>query len=233
MRKKVTFKTPITLLILFFVFTLCVKLIDVKAIGPEGSEVGFAGINRLFYELIGYRPAYYVCTQIVGYIAISIMIFFFLIGLKQLIQRKSLPKVDQNIMMMGTAYFIMLVFYGLFQLIVVNYRPVIIDLKEGLEASYPSSHTVLAIGTFLLAALQVPYYVKKEKSQVILKSLCLFFVLYMIVGRMISGIHWFTDIIAALILAAAVVTLYMAAEQTFIYNRVNNSCEKENPEDGK
>ena len=66
--KKRNIITSITLLILSVVFTLLVKNIDVKAIGPNESLVGFADINKLFHNLIGSNMAIYKITEIIGLI---------------------------------------------------------------------------------------------------------------------------------------------------------------------
>ena len=141
--KKRNIITSITLLILSVVFTLLVKNIDVKAIGPNESLVGFADINKLFHNLIGSNMAIYKITEIIGLIPLLIAFIYVIIGIKQLITRKSLLKVDKEIYLLGLFYILVLGVYIFFEKVVINYRPVLID--NILEPSYPSSHTLMSI----------------------------------------------------------------------------------------
>ena len=46
---------------LFLILILLVKTVAVEAIGPQGTEVGLAGINGFFSERIAYNNAFYKC----------------------------------------------------------------------------------------------------------------------------------------------------------------------------
>ena len=112
---------------------------DVQPIGPNGSRVGFAAINGAFHALTGVHWALYTLTDWLGLVPIGIAFGFAVLGLVQLIRRKSLLRVDRDILMLGGFYIVVLAAYVLFETVVINYRPVLIGGK--LEASYPSEVT--------------------------------------------------------------------------------------------
>ena len=101
----------------------------------NGSRVGFAAINGAFHALTGVHWALYTLTDWLGLVPIGIALGFAVLGLVQLIRRKSLLKVDRDILILGGFYIVVLAAYLLFETVVINFRPVLIDGK--LEASYP------------------------------------------------------------------------------------------------
>lgn len=194
------------LFLLFIVFTILAAAVDVKPIGPEQSTVGFASINQFVFGLLGVNMLWYNITGWLGIVSLAVAFGFAVLGLFQLIKRKSIWKVDLHILLLGVFYFIMLVFYGLFEFVIINYRPVI--LEEGLEASYPSSHTMLVICIMVTAMLQFHYYLKNKICLAAADIICVFILGATVIGRLLSGVHWFTDIIAAVILSSALIGLY-------------------------
>ena len=100
----------------------------------------------------------------------------------------------------------MLFFYLLFEVLKLNWRPVI--LKEGLEASYPSTHTLLAVcaaggAAIFLSRLKI----RRELRLIGIAALC--FVGFMtVLCRLLSGVHWVTDVLGGVILGAALLQLY-------------------------
>ncbi|MBQ6670504.1 MAG: phosphatase PAP2 family protein [Firmicutes bacterium] len=199
----------IALFVLFIAFTAAVCLVDVKAIGPQGSSVGLAGINGAFAEKFAYNETFYKLTKYLGYLAILVVIFFAALGIMELVAKKSIGKVSNGILMLGALYVAVAVFYVLFNKVIVNYRPVLED--GALEASYPSSHTMLAVCVFISAAVQI----SRGRGAAAFKKICrtVFWALavIMVVGRTISGVHWFTDIIGGVLLSAALLTAYCAS----------------------
>ena len=121
----------------FIIFTILVKVIDVQPVGAEGS--GFAGLNTAVFSLLGTNHFCYLATQLFGVLAILVAAVFAVLGFVQLLKRKSLLKVDREILMVGIVYVLVIILYILFEKLAINYRPVVLD--EGLEASYPSTHT--------------------------------------------------------------------------------------------
>ena len=193
--------------LLFILFTICVACIDVKPIGPEESEVGFAALNQFVFQNLGVHPVWYAMTEWLGVAALLVALGFAAVGLYQLIRRKSIRKVDRRIMALGFFYGLVLACYLFFEQVVINYRPVI--LGDGLEASYPSSHTMLVVCIMATAVLEVralwpdrkTLYCGTKWAAVLLSAVT-------VVGRLLSGVHWFTDIVGGILLSAALVVLY-------------------------
>ena len=199
----------IVLFVLFIAFTAAVCLYDVQAIGPQGSSVGLAGINSTFAQKFAYNGTFYKLTKYLGYLAILVVIFFAALGVMELVKKKSLGRVSNGILMLGALYVAVAVFYVLFNKIIVNYRPVLED--GALEASYPSSHTMLAVCVFISAAVQI----SRGRGAAAFKKICAVvftaLAVIMVVGRTISGVHWFTDIVGGVLLSAALLTAYCAS----------------------
>ena len=193
----------------FLLLILLLKTVDVKPIGPEGSKVGFAALNGGWFNLTGVHKGWYNLTQALGYVAIALVVLAAVMGLLQLIKRKSFFKVDGDILVLGGLFIAIMFFYIVFNILKVNYRPVILNVKDGLEASFPSSHTMLAVSVF--AAL-IPIFQRRIKNRNIKLAVTGVLALLMvltIVGRLVCGVHWFTDILGGLLLSASLVLLYM------------------------
>ena len=198
---------------IFIVFTLLIKVIDVKAIGPEDTKVGFAALNGFVFRLIGQHEFFEKLTKILGYIALLAAAGFAAVGVLQFLKTKSLGSVDREIMILGVFYVVVLIAYVFFELCIVNYRPVILD--EGIEASYPSSHTVLVICIFATAPGMIYRLTKNTMFYSVSKYACYVVIAVMVIGRLISGVHWFTDILGGILLSAALVYFFNGAMEYF------------------
>ena len=206
---KPVFGLGIGLLAAFGLWTLAVCLIDVQPIGPDGSAVGFAALNGFLHRLTGVHWWLYALTDWLGLIPLTVAALFGLLGLCQLIRRKSIRKVDSNILVLGGFYTAVIAVFLLFEKCVLNYRPVLI---EGvLEASYPSSTTLLTMCVMPTAALQLRSRIQNPGLRTALIAAIWLFTALMVLGRLISGVHWFTDIVGGALLSAGLVTLYRAA----------------------
>ena len=188
----------VILTVISIAYTFLVKKIDVKAIGPNNSKVGFAKLNGLFSKLVGSNMTIYKITEILGYIVILIVLVYGVIGFIQLIKRKSIKKVDREIILLGVLYVLMAVVYVAFEKIVINYRPILIDGE--LEASYPSSHTLLAICICLSSLLVSKNYVN-DKYLKITNIVTIVLLLGVFAGRVVSGVHWISDIIGGILIS--------------------------------
>ena len=147
----------------FVLWTLLLCFVDVRAIGPEGSSVGFSALNGFIHEKIGVNMYLYNITDWLGLVPIGVALGFAILGLIQLIKRKSLLRVDRSILALGVFYIIVVAVYLFFEIVVINYRPVLI---EGcLEASYPSSTTMLVTCVMPSAAMQA-----KERVNFIMET---------------------------------------------------------------
>ena len=207
MRKKNVIYSVI-LLIVSIVYTLIVKYVDVKEIGPNGSSVGLSWLNGLFHKLIGNNMFIYKISEIFGYLLFILVLIFGCIGLYQLVKRKSLFKVDSEIIKLGCFYVLMLAVYVFFEKVVINYRPVLID--GVLEASYPSSHTILSLCIGLSSIIVGQRYYNKKYIKKI-NTITLIIVGIVLFGRILSGVHWISDIIGGILISLTLISLFRLA----------------------
>lgn len=195
--------------VLFVAFTLIVKFVDVEPIGPEGTSVGLAALNKAASDALGFNRTLYDVTDWLGVVALAAAVAFAVIGVVQLIRRKSLKKVDFEILALGVFYIVVAAFYVFFELAIVNYRPIILGAAP--EASYPSSHTVLAVCVLGSAIVVVHRKLNSRPWRIAAESAFAALAVVIVVGRLLSGAHWLTDIIGGLLLSAALVSGYIAA----------------------
>ena len=196
----------ISSLLAFALWTLLLRLVDVKAIGPEGSSVGFATLNGYVHEKIGVNTCLYDITDWLGLVPIGVALGFAILGLIQLIKRKSLLKVDRSILALGVFYIIVVAVYLFFEIVVINYRPVLIE--SCLEASYPSSTTMLVTCVMPSAAMQAKERIKNKALRQGVIIIIIAFIAFMVVGRLLSGVHWISDIIGGALFSLGVVMAY-------------------------
>lgn len=194
------------LLVLFLILIVLIKTVDVQPVGPEKSQIGLAAINTSFHNLTGLQMTLYKVTQVTGYLAILSVVIFGLWGVWQLIQRKSIARMDKDILLLGGLYAALAVCYLFFEKCIINYRPVILD--EGLEASFPSSHTMLAMCLMLAAMEQLRRRLKDQPLGRILSMVCAVLLAVTVIGRLLSGVHWLTDILGGLLLGGALYLFY-------------------------
>ena len=206
MKKQNQLYTALGLLTAFILWTAAISLIDVQAIGPKGSTVGFSTLNGFVHNLIGVHFSLYVITDWLSLIPACFMLGFALLGLVQWLKRKSLFKVDRGILALGGFYLAVLGVYLFFETCVVNYRPVLVD--GCLEASYPSSTTLLVLTVMPTALMQLRRRIKNSSLRRLVTFAISAFTVLMVVGRLSSGVHWFTDIIGGILFSAGLVTLY-------------------------
>ena len=192
----------------FVVWTILIQTVDVQPAGQNGTDIGFATINCRFHQMTGVHMVIYTITDWLGLVPIFICLIFAGIGLAELIQRKSLFKVDYDILVLGIYYIIVIFGYLIFEMIPINYRPVLIDGFN--EASYPSSTTLLVLSVMPTLWFQAK---RRMKNEILLKCVCVFSVLFsifMVVGRTIAGVHWLTDIMGSILLSTGLFLLYRA-----------------------
>ena len=196
----------LALFLLFVLWTLAIKLIDVQPIGPNGSEVGFAALNGFIHDVTGVHMELYIITDWMGLVPMFAAFGFAVLGLVQLIKRRSFLKVDYSILVLGGFYILVISAYILFEMLAVNYRPVLID--GYLEASYPSSTTLLVMCVMPTSVMQLHTRIKNKNIRNIIFVVIYVFTAFMVIGRFISGVHWLTDIVGGIILSAGLVMLY-------------------------
>ena len=196
------------LLTAFVLWTVAICFVDVRAIGPQGSSVGFAGINGFVHTLTGVHFSLYNITDWLGLVPIFVCIGFGILGLVQWIKRKSIRKVDHNILILGGFYIVTIAAYLFFESVAINYRPVLIN--GYLEASYPSSTTMLVMCVMPTAIMQLGSRIKSKALRNIVAVSIITFITFMVIGRLFSGVHWFTDIVGGTLLSTGLVMLYRA-----------------------
>lgn len=199
----------IFLLTAFALWTLLIMFVDVQAAGPKGSNVGFAAFNTWFHQLAGVHWTLYTVTDWLGLVPIAVCLCFGCLGLCQLIKRKSLLKVDADILLLGGYYILVIFGYLFFEMVPINYRPVLID--GFLEASYPSSTTLLVLSVMPTLMFQIKRRSHNKTVKNVVIGFVLLFSAFMVIGRLISGVHWATDIIGSVLLSFGLFKLYQSA----------------------
>ena len=208
MKKRIALSASITFLVLFLIFTVLVITVDIQPIGPNNSNVGLATMNGAVADAIGYNDTWYTISEYVGYIPLAIAGSFAFLGFFQAIQRKSLAKVDRQLYILASFYMLLLSVYCLFEAVVINCRPILLDGK--LEASFPSSHTMLAICIMSTAIFEFHALIKERKALLIAAdTICIAIGSVVVIGRLLSGVHWLSDIIASIILSGALVCFFV------------------------
>ena len=191
-KKKRNFLISTILILLAVVFTILVKVVDVKQVGVNGTSIGFATLNQVVFKTTGVNMMWYHITD--------------WLGLIQLIKRKSLFKVDKEIIILGLFYIVVISLYVFFEKVIVNYRPIL--MNGFLEASYPSSHTLMTI-CLCGSSIIVNKKVFNNKITKFMNILSVVIIFITVIGRLISGVHWFTDIIGGIFISIALLmTLY-------------------------
>ena len=196
----------VCMLVLFVLWTVAVRLIDIKAIGPQGSTVGFATLNLLVHKFTGVHMSLYTITDWLGIVPFVFVIGFGILGLVQWIKRKHLLKVDYSILVLGGFYIVVMAVYVFFEMHVINYRPILIN--GYLEASYPSSTTMLVMCVMPTAIMHFNCRIKNCLLNRCVIFAIVAFIAFMVIGRLVSGVHWFSDIIGGTMLSTALVLMY-------------------------
>lgn len=209
MRRKKLLRECILLFIIVIIYTILTKVFDVAAVGPQNSEVGFSTINHYIALKIGYNETFYQISKILGLIPFLLILYYGLIGLRQLIKRKSLLAVDQELLILGCFYILVGLVYVFFEKVIINYRPVMFDGL--LEASFPSSHTMLALTIGLSSLLISKEYIPNYQACKIINILTWIVMIALVLTRLLSGVHWFTDIIGGVLISLFLVQLYRSS----------------------
>ena len=204
--KKRIFYLGLGFLVAFALWTAAISLVDVQPIGPEEASVGFAGLNGFFHRLTGVHMELYHITDWLGLVPVAVGFGFAVLGFAQWIKRKNLLRVDRSLLVLGGFYIVTLAAYLFFESYVVNYRPVLIDGFP--EASYPSSTTLLVLCVMPTAALQLQQRIKHPVFRSCVSYAIAGFTVFMVAGRLLSGVHWLTDIIGGILLSAGLVITY-------------------------
>ena len=196
--------------LLFVVLIVMLCTFDVQPIGPEGTEIGFAMLNSTVRGTLGESDLWYSVSSIFGYLSIASAGIFVLLGAVQMLKRKSPLKVDKKLYALAGLYAVTVFFYVFFEIVIINYRPIIEAGAEHVEASFPSSHTMLTCVIMGGAFVLIGKYIKNRGLCTALRCFAVAVAVITVVGRLLSGVHWFTDIIGGVLISLALVTIFSA-----------------------
>ena len=209
--KRKSFLTGGILLLGFALWTILIQTVDVQPVGVNGTSVGFAAVNTWFHRMTGVHMSIYTITDWLGLVPIAICMGFGILGLMQWIRRKSIVQVDKDILLLGGYYILVIIGYLIFEMIPINYRPILID--GAMEASYPSSTTLLVLSVMPTLLFQVNRRAKNPTARRITAAFVVLFSAFMVIGRLIAGVHWLTDIVGSVLLSAGLYILYRTTAQ--------------------
>lgn len=212
-RETGSLRAGLIVLAAFAVWTVLIQEIDVQPAGPMGTLIGFASLNGWFHALTGVHMTLYTVTDWLGLVPIFICMLFGGIGFVQLVKRRSLFRVDADLILLGIYYVVVILGYLIFEMIPINYRPVLIN--GILEASYPSSTTLLVLSVMPTLNFQVKRRTRNTKIITAICAASVLFAVFMTAGRTVSGVHWLTDIIGSVLLSAGLYLLYRSGAQRF------------------
>lgn len=205
MKNRIKFIASGVFFALFAIMIVLVRFVDVATVGAGGTSIGLSHINTAVRDALGVHIVWYDITQILGYLAILVAFSFAMLGLYQLIRRKSLKKVDPEIWALAGLYMAVIALYALFEVVIINYRPIIMPGEADPAASFPSSHTMLIFTVMTSAPAMLSKYIKNKKIVCAAALLCAAVVLLTVFGRLYCGVHWFTDILAGVLISASLV----------------------------
>lgn len=206
MRNRKLLFTGIAMLTFFSIWTVLIQTIDVQDVGVHGTKIGFAAINTWFFRWTGTNRSLYLITDWLGLVPIGVCAFFGFVGLKQWVKRKSLFKVDVDLILLGGYYIIVIISYLVFEMIPINYRPILID--GSMEASYPSSTTLLVFSVMPSLTFQIDRRIEKPALRNAGHGFTAAFSAFMGIGRLLSGVHWCTDILGSVLLSTGLFAIY-------------------------
>ena len=197
-------------LALFLLWIVLLKTVDVRPVGPAGTSIGFATVNAAFQEAFTFNKLLYTVTKLLGVLTIAVAGAFAIFGVVQWIQRRKLLRVDREIRNLAVLYVVFALLYVFFEKVIINYRPMIMPNETDPEASFPSTHTMLVCVVMGSTILLLKKYIHNDVLRLILQIVSALIIVVMVVGRLLCGVHWLTDIIGGVLISAALVSAYAA-----------------------
>ena len=222
-RGKRNLSAGLVLLAAFVLWTIMLQYVDVQPAGPHGTEIGFGTVNVWFHQITGVHMAIYTLTDWLGLVPVFICLCFGIMGMIQSVKRRSLRNVDSDIILLGVYYVLVILCYLVFEMVPINYRPILIN--GVLEASYPSSTTLLVLCVMPTLKFQVD---RRSVSGMLRKAVTIFVIVFsafMVIGRLISGVHWATDIIGSVFLSSGLFMIYRYMTECSEPKKMNLSVE--------
>lgn len=190
----------------FAALTVSVATVDVKT-AANGGRIGLGTLNIAVYGFFGENSVWDIISDVLLAVAF-IQAAFFTIFAAQAIKRKSPLKADGELYLLLCAYAAVALFYVLFELLPVNYRP----LAGGEnDSSYPSTHTLIAATVCGTGIPLILKYIKNARLGGFAVALSVAVTVINVAGRLFSGMHWLTDIAGGALLSAAITFSFAAA----------------------
>ncbi|RKM58449.1 phosphatase PAP2 family protein [Butyrivibrio sp. X503] len=207
MNNKKTTK-PFVFFVITVVYTLLITFVDRKPVGAEGTSVGFSCFNTVIRDAIGLNVMWDKITDVFMLVAVLVALYFAVMGLLSLIREKSLLKVDKDLYVLAGIYVVIAILYVAFSKIPINYRPFLSPGETELETSFPSTH-VLVVGTILsTAVINLKKKIENQKLIKIITYVSVFIIVMTVIGRLLSGVHWFTDIVGGVLMFLTLTAAY-------------------------
>lgn len=208
MKKKDKYISAVVSGLIFAGLIVLLHFVDVAQIGPEGTSIGLSHLNQFIFDLLGVNMLWYEITDWLGVVVILVAFVFAVTGFIQMIKRRSLIKVDREILALGGLYIVVIGLYILFELVIVNYRPIIMPGSLHPEASFPSSHTMLVCVIMGSSMMLLKRYIMRPVLRKWLWMLGAAVIGVTVIGRMLSGVHWFTDVIGGLLISTTLLAVF-------------------------
>ena len=205
-RRPADFRPSLVWLAIFILFTVLVAVVNRQPVGPQDSVVGFADFNLSVHEAVGVHKVFHILSTILGFAAILYAAMQTFSAVRQCVQRGGPDRVAADSLAMLVVYTVTVLIYILFEFVVINYRPVLDD--GALAASYPSSHSLLAVAVFLTGAQQIRIRVRNAQDRQLFTAVLTAACVLTILARFLSGVHWATDIIGGILAGYFVLSLY-------------------------
>lgn len=202
------------MLVLAVLFTIAVKKIDTAIVW--GKEIGFSNINIAIHNFLQTSETFDKISDIMMVVSALLLGGLVFMATYQLISGKGLKAVDRELVVSGAVLLLTAGIYFLFEAVVINFRPVLID--GYLEASYPSTHVLFSM---VVNIISIDYIISKIKNKKIMLPAVISVSVVTVVGfcsRVLSGMHWLTDIVGALLFAGALIMIYYTLKGIFIKN---------------
>lgn len=200
------FLAALILTAVFVVLTITVKYVDQKNIGSQ--VIGWATINLWWRDIIGVRNFWQIASHIFAAITLIILVMFLVWQAIALLRRKSFRTMPRHWWFFDLTLIALALCYIVFQIMVINFRPLLIDGVA--ELSYPSSHVLLLATLWPVFILTLSREVKSRPWLRVASVIGIIVMTVGIIARLLSGYHWFTDIIGGIMLGAVLTCWYQA-----------------------
>ncbi|MBQ3830409.1 MAG: phosphatase PAP2 family protein [Spirochaetales bacterium] len=192
-------------LVIFLLFTYMVMKYDTAPVGFGGSVIGFSRFNTAFHELFPGDKGCYAASETLGYICLMLAGANAIIAIADFIRHRGIMNMHRRNIITMCYYAVVVAFYVLFEFVVINQRP------TEAEASYPSSHTMLALCVLYSEFVLLGFAAERNRSWAsVFRIVCIVAMLSMIAFRLLSGVHWFTDICGGILLSLSLMMFYRA-----------------------